>query len=195
MSSQPKRVGFFLLAGYDLNMEIKKNIPLAQYTTFRIGGAAKFFVEAKDEEEILGALKFAQKKNLPVFVLGGGSNILVSGQGFSGLVIKIRNTKYEIRNTIVECGAGCLLSKIVSESVKAGLTGLEWAAGIPGTIGGAVRGNAGAFGSSMAEMVENVRVLENPNLSKVRPFVQGSTFPLADKSANSSRSNLKVARM
>src|SRR3989339_488144 len=120
-------------------MKIQKNIPLASYTTFKIGGPAMFFCEAKDEEEILEALTFAREKKLPVFVLGGGSNVLVSDKGFGGIVIKIQNTKYKIQDTSIECGAGCILSKIVSESVKAGLTGLEWAAGIPGTIGGAVR--------------------------------------------------------
>ena len=141
-------------------MKIQENIPLAPYTTFKIGGPARFFCEAKREDEIIEALKFAKEKSIPVFVLGGGSNILVSGKGFDGLVIKISNFKFQISNYSITCDSGYLLSKIVSESVKAGLTGLEWAAGIPGTIGGAVRGNAGAFGSSMSVIVENVKVLE-----------------------------------
>jgi len=151
-------------------LNIQRNISLAKYTTLKVGGAARFFCEAKSEKEILEAVKFAEEKNLPVFVLGGGSNILVNDQGFSGLVIKILNTKHEIRNTIVECGAGASLSKIVQESIKAGLTGLEWAAGIPGTVGGAVRGNAGAFGGCMAEVVHSVKVIEIPNFSKARLF-------------------------
>ena len=141
-------------------MKIQENISLAQYTTFKIGGPARFFCEAESEKEILEALKFAQGKSLPVFVLGGGSNVLVSDKGFDGLVIKIKNSKLKIKNFTMECGAGCQLSKIVSESVKADLTGLEWAAGIPGTIGGAVRGNAGAFGSSMGEIIESVKVMD-----------------------------------
>jgi UDP-N-acetylmuramate dehydrogenase len=159
-------------------MNIQKNIPLAPYTTFKIGGPARFFCEAENEEEILEALKLAQKKKLPVFVLGGGSNVLVSDKGFDGLVIKI--SKFpptgdhpqgdKIQDTKIECGAGCQLSKIVSESVKSGLSGLEWAAGIPGTVGGAVRGNAGAYGGTMGEIVESVKVLEIPNFSKARLF-------------------------
>jgi UDP-N-acetylmuramate dehydrogenase len=147
-------------------MNIQENIPLAPYTTFRIGGPAKFFVEAGKEDEIVEALEFAKEKNLPVFVLGGGSNVLVSDKGFDGLVIKIHNTLYKIHNTSIECDSGCLLSKIVSESVKAGLTGLEWAAGIPGTIGGAVRGNAGAraLGGEMADAVKSVNVLDVDDL-------------------------------
>src|SRR4030042_435298 len=155
-------------------MKIQKNIPLAPYTTFRIGGAARFFCEAKSEEDILEALKFAKEKSLPVFVLGGGSNVLVSDKGFDGLVLKISNFKFQISNLRIICDSGCLLGKIVNESVKAGLTGLEWAAGIPGTIGGAVRGNAGAYGGCMADAVESVRVLEIANLFKVRPFPSSS---------------------
>jgi UDP-N-acetylmuramate dehydrogenase len=147
-------------------MNIQKNIPLAPYTTFKIGGPAKFFVEAGDEDEIVEALEFAKEKNLPVFVLGGGSNILVSDKGFDGIIIKILNTKYDILDTKIECGAGCQLSTIVSESVKASFTGLEWAAGIPGMIGGAVRGNAGAkaLGGEMSDVVESVKVLDMDDL-------------------------------
>jgi len=151
-------------------MNIQKNIPLVQYTTFKIGGAAKFFCEAKDEDDIIKALKFAQENKLPVFILGGGSNVLVSDKGFDGLVIKILNTRYNIQDTKIECGAGCPLSKIVNESIKSSLTGLEWAAGIPGTVGGAVRGNAGAFGATMGDAIESVRVLDITNFSKARLF-------------------------
>ena len=145
-------------------MEIKENIPLAQYTTLKIGGAARFFCEAKNKKEILEALKFARKKKMPVFVLGGGSNILMSDKGFEGVVVRIMNYELGVRDTNIECGAGVSLSKIVSESVKAGFSGLEWAAGIPGTVGGAVRGNAGAFGGEMAETIESVKVLDMNDL-------------------------------
>jgi UDP-N-acetylmuramate dehydrogenase len=141
-------------------MNIQENILLASYTTIKIGGPAKFFVEAESEDDIIEALNYAKEKNLSVFILGGGSNVLFSDQGFDGMVIRIMNYELGIRNANIECGAGVPLSKIVSESVKAGLTGLEWAAGIPGTIGGAVVGNAGAFGGEMSELVENVRVLD-----------------------------------
>ena len=162
-------------------MNIQKNIPLAPYTTFKIGGPAKFFVEAKDEDEIVEALEFAKEKNLPVFILGGGSNLLVSDKGFGGLVIKMSMSGWKLNfhdgslASKIECDSGCLLSKIVNESVKNGLIGLEWAAGIPGgTIGGAVRGNAGAFGGTMGEIVESVKVLEIPNFSKARLFPSSS---------------------
>ncbi|HLM83918.1 MAG TPA: FAD-binding protein, partial [Candidatus Bathyarchaeia archaeon] len=176
-------------------MKIKENIPLAPYTTFKIGGPARFFCEAENEHEILEALKFAKEKDLPVFVLGGGSNVLVSDKGFDGLVVKINLNVWRFdlhdggQTSIANCDAGCMLSKIVNESVKAGLTGLEWAAGIPGTVGGAVRGNAGAYGGCLADCVESVKVLEISNFSKVRPFPsssgavgipQGQTFSSQD---------------
>jgi len=157
-------------------MNIKENILLSKYTTLKIGGAARFFCEAKDEKEIREALKFAQEKKMPVFVLGGGSNILVSDRGFDGLVIKINNSEWRFdlhfgdRISTIECGAGCNLGTIVNESVKAGFSGLEWAAGIPGTVGGAIRGNAGAFGGEIAEAVESAKVIEIPNFSKARLF-------------------------
>jgi UDP-N-acetylmuramate dehydrogenase len=147
-------------------MNIRKNIPLAQYTTFKIGGPAKFFCEAAQEEEILEALKFAKEKSFPVFILGGGSNVLVSDKGFDGLVIKISNFKFRISNLRIICDGGLSLGKAVSESVKAGLTGIEWAAGIPGTVGGAVRGNAGAkaLGGEMSDNIDSVRVLNVADL-------------------------------
>ena len=139
-------------------INVQKNVLLAPYTTFKIGGPAKFFTEVKNEKELIEALTYAEKNDLEYFVLAGGSNVLISDNGFNGLVIKICDMRYAIRDTRVECGAGILLSKIVSKTAEAGLSGLEWAAGIPGTIGGAVRGNAGAFGGCMADAVKKVRV-------------------------------------
>jgi UDP-N-acetylmuramate dehydrogenase len=144
---------------------IRKNVPLAPYTTFKIGGKAKYFYEAKSKEDLVKAIKAAKEAGLPFFILGGGSNVLVSDKGFDGLVIKIQNTKYEIQDTRIVADAGVLLSKLVDESVKVGLTGLEWAAGIPGTVGGAVRGNANAFGVSMSDVVKNIRNYEDIILS------------------------------
>jgi UDP-N-acetylmuramate dehydrogenase len=146
-------------------MEIKENIPLSQYTTLKIGGPARFFTEAGSEDEILGALNFAKEKGIPVFILGGGSNILVSDKGFDGLVIKTANCKLQIANLQIICDSGCSLSKVVSESIEAGFAGLEWAAGIPGTLGGAIRGNAGAFGSSISETVDSVKVIDTKKIN------------------------------
>ena len=162
---------------YDLDkvQNIRKNIPLAPYTTFKIGGPAKYFYEAKSKEDLIKVIKAAKKAGMPFFILGGGSNILVSDKGFNGLVVQVSSFpglakrsgagKFQVSGNRIVADAGALLGKLVDESVKAGLTGLEWAAGIPGTVGGAVKGNAGAFGVSMNDIVKNIRNYEGIILS------------------------------
>ena len=149
------------------SLNIQQNIPLAQYTTFKIGGPAKFFCEVKNEKELLEALQYAKDNSLKFFALGGGSNILVSDDGFDGLMIHIQDTRDKIQDTKIECGAGLKLSEAVKIATDNSLTGMEWAVGIPGTIGGAVQGNAGAFGFSMSDITENVKVLDGSNLKVV----------------------------
>jgi len=149
---------------------IQKNVLLAPYTTFKIGGPAKYFVETKSVEEIQEFCKWAQDKNIPIFVLGGGSNVLISDKGFDGLVLKIQNAKIKIQNDnskskIITAEAGVQLAKLVSETAKRGLSGLEWAVGIPGTVGGAIAGNASCFGGQMADVIEKVQVLDLNDLS------------------------------
>lgn len=144
-------------------INIQENVILAPYTNFKIGGSARYFTEVKNEEELKESLAYAQANQLEFFVLSGGSNVLFSDKGFNGLVIRIQNTKYKILDTKIECGAGVSLAKIVNLTIENSLTGFEWAAGIPGTIGGAVRGNAGAFGSDMNNIVEKVSVFAREN--------------------------------
>lgn len=165
-----------------VRLNIQKNIPLAPLTTFKIGGPAKFFVEVSDEKALLEALQYARENSLKIFVLGGGSNILVSDEGFDGLVIKITTniSKQKINamtsdvllgdddaqrrtSAMLECWAGESLSGLVNFARDNSLSGLEWAAGIPGTVGGAVRGNAGAYGGCMADCVESVKILKITN--------------------------------
>ena len=143
--------------------EIKRDISLKEFTTFKIGGKARYFLEAKKREDLISVLKLAKKFKIPFFILGGGSNILVSDRGFNGLIVKMKNTKYEVKDGLIFCEAGAPLSSLVSMAAKNNLTGLEWAAGIPGTIGGAIYGNAGAFGSSIGEIVKEVEVLKIKN--------------------------------
>ncbi len=142
---------------------IQKNILLKNYTTFKIGGKAKYFYVAKTKENLIKAIKMAKELKLPFFVLGGGSNLLISDNGFKGLVIKIENLKLKIENSKLITDAGVSLSKLVDISTKRGLTDLEWATGIPGTVGGAVNGNAGAFGKSMKYIVKKVEVFDVKN--------------------------------
>jgi len=141
-------------------LNIQKDIKLSDYSTFRIGGEAKFFATVKDEEELLEAINYAKENNLKFFILGGGSNILFADEGFKGLIIKIHNTSYIIHNTSIDCGAGLLLSQAVNIAKDNNLTGMEWASGIPGTIGGAIFGNTGAFGGDMGNSVLEVKIYD-----------------------------------
>lgn len=141
---------------------VKKNILLKKHTTFKIGGPAKYFLVAKGKNSLLTAVKVAKKIKLPVFVLGGGSNLLVSDKGFNGLVIKIQSKEPIIlkKNNIIKASTGIKLGKMVRFSINKSLQGLEWAGGLPGTFGGAIRGNAGAFGGEMKDSVISVQALD-----------------------------------
>jgi len=147
--------------------KVKENILLKDHTTWRIGGPAKYFLEAANAQELTAALQFSREATLPYFILGGGSNILASDKGFKGLVIKIRFLDLEIKEEgskiKVLAGAGLQLGFLCNKLMEGQATGMEWAASIPGTLGGAVFGNAGAFGPSMADSVEWVEVLEIKN--------------------------------
>jgi UDP-N-acetylmuramate dehydrogenase len=146
-------------------IEIKKNIPLAPYTTFKIGGPAKYFAEAKSVEEIEELCRWAKKEKVPIFALGGGSHVLISDKGFGGLVIKIKNSNFKFRNSELYADAGVSLAKIVAETAGKGLSGLEWAIGIPGTVGGAVCDNSGAYGKEIADIFESAEVFDLKKMS------------------------------
>jgi UDP-N-acetylmuramate dehydrogenase len=137
---------------------IKKDIALSDYTTFKIGGPAKYFYVAESQEELLKAISLAKELNLPFFVLGGGSNLLVSDQGFDGLVIKNQCSNLEVQDNYIFVESGVLLNHLVSISMENSLGGLEWGGGIYGTVGGAIRGNAGAFGEAIGDVVKEVEV-------------------------------------
>jgi len=147
---------------------LRKNVLLKNYTTFKIGGKAQYFFVAKNKESIIKTVKTAKKLKIPFFILSGGSNLLISDKGFEGLIIKIRNSRFEIRNSYLCAEAGVKMSKLVRETGKLGLAGLEWAAGIPGTLGGAIRGNAGAFGKETKDNIFEVEILDGKgNLKKL----------------------------
>lgn len=139
-------------------LNIQKDVPLAPLTTFHIGGKADYFVETNGTAELAEALEYAEKNNLPVCVLGGGSNIIFPDKGFGGLVIKIRAGGIQISGEKVLAGAGVLLFDVVRFASSAGLAGLERLAGIPGSLGGAIRGNAGAFGTTIGDRIVSVKV-------------------------------------
>lgn len=141
-------------------LNIKENISLADYTTFKTGGTAKYFFEADSIESLKEILIWAKNNSCDFFVLGGGSNVLISDSGFNGVVIRIshfwKGQGLKIDDSAIIVDAGILLSKILLVAKENCLSGLEWAVGIPGTIGGATRGNSGAFGKGTGDFVESV---------------------------------------
>ena len=142
----------------------QKNVLLKKYTSFRIGGRTKYFFSAKTKVDLLKAINAAKKIKLPIFILGAGSNLLLSGKMFNGVVVRIENSACDILNSKVTVGAGLPLAKLLNISAKNGLAGLEWAVGIPGTVGGAIYGNAGSFGKSTKDVVKKVEVLDVKDL-------------------------------
>ena len=135
--------------------------PMAAHTTFRIGGPADYFVMPETVEELANVLKLCREENVPYFILGNGSNLLVGDKGFSGVVIQLYKNfdGLSIEGTKVTAKSGAMLIRVAKEAAKAGLTGLEFASGIPGTIGGAMVMNAGAYGGEMKDVVTAVTVL------------------------------------
>jgi len=141
-------------------MKIEENISLSSLTTFKVGGVARYFVSVFEKQDLLDSLSWAKDKGLPIFILGGGSNVLISDSGFPGLVIKIQIKGILIDGLNIIVSAGENLAKLVQISAEHSLSGLEWAVGIPGTIGGAIRGNAGAFGNSFSDNLKEVEAVE-----------------------------------
>ncbi len=135
--------------------------PMSKHTTFRVGGNADYFVVAKTKEEIKDILALCKEEHIPYYILGNGSNLLVGDKGYRGVIIQIWKAMSEIsiEENCIRVQAGALLSKIGNMALDAGLTGFEFAAGIPGSIGGAVVMNAGAYGGEMKDVLKEVTVL------------------------------------
>ena len=152
-------------------MKFQKNISLAKHTTFKIGGPAKYFCIAESKEDIIEAIKKAKEKKLPLFILGNGSNVLALDEGFDGLVIKIETRSLSTDRDRVSAEAGAKLKDLLRLSAREGLTGLEWIAGIPGTVGGAIYGNAQAFDGKMSNLIKSVEVLDDRSL-KIKKISQ-----------------------
>ncbi len=156
-------------------LNIQENVPLAPMTSFRIGGPAKFYVEVKSVEELKEALSYAKEKNLDYYVLAGGTNLLISDNGFAGLIIRIKFSEIKVNaDGLVEASAGTPLIKVVNFSAENGFTGIESLAGVPGTFGGAVRGNAGAFGTEIGSHILEVTAL-NVETLEIEKFKQASS--------------------
>jgi UDP-N-acetylmuramate dehydrogenase len=145
-------------------MMIQENVPLAPLTTFKVGGPARFYVEATTEREVIQAVEHARSRELPLFVLGGGSNLVVSDHGFQGLVLRIAVGGVVERETNgkreFEAGGGEEWDALVALSVARNCAGIETLSGIPGTVGGTPVQNVGAYGQEVAETITSVRVLD-----------------------------------
>ncbi|HTW44968.1 MAG TPA: UDP-N-acetylmuramate dehydrogenase [Acidobacteriaceae bacterium] len=148
-------------------MEFREQVPLAPYTTFRIGGPARWFAEAASEAEILEAVEFAREHGLPLFALGGGSNVLAADAGYPGLVMRVALKGIVQQGDAFEVGAGEDWDGFVAYAVERGYAGIECLAGIPGTVGGTPIQNVGAYGQEVAETVAQVRALHVPTLEFV----------------------------
>jgi UDP-N-acetylmuramate dehydrogenase len=138
---------------------VKKGELLKNHTTYRIGGPADLYLAVNNAAEAAKAVKCAKEDGLPVFVLGGGSNILVADAGVRGLVIVYGGREVKVEGSRLIADAGAITFLAVKMSTEAGLAGLEWAAGIPGTIGGAIRGNAAAYGGETKNPIETVEAV------------------------------------
>ena len=142
-------------------LQIRKEIPLAPFTTFGIGGAARYFVVATTEEEVVEAVSWAKEHGVPLFVLGGGSNLLVRDSGFAGLVLKMAVMGVEAcAGNVFDVGAGEVWDRFVERMVLLGMAGVECLAGIPGSVGGTPVQNVGAYGQEVAETIESVRAFD-----------------------------------
>ena len=144
--------------------KIKYNEPMAKHTSFKIGGPAQCFINAESVEEIKQICKVASKNDINLTIIGNGSNLLVTDNGINGIVVKVNIKKFELEfsndDVSLIVGAGNKLGEIAQKLLRNEITGFEFAAGIPGTIGGAVRMNAGAYGKEMKDIVETVKCMD-----------------------------------
>ena len=148
-------------------MNILTNIPLSEFCSYKTGGNAEYFASPKSETELISVMKYARENNLPVTYLGSGSNVLISDDGVKGLVIVLSELEKNITaadadgGVYVTAGAGVPLDELVAYCVENGYGGLENLSGIPGSVGGAVVMNAGAFGTEMKDVVETIRLTDS----------------------------------
>lgn len=140
---------------------VKTEEPMKRHTTFQVGGAADYFVTPENSRELKAVLALCREEAIPFFILGNGSNLLVSDSGYRGVIVHIGRPMAElsIEGTTITAGAGVTLARLAQAAMEAELTGLEFASGIPGTLGGALVMNAGAYGGEMAQVVKNASIL------------------------------------
>ncbi len=154
-----------LLGAFGPNLEFARE--LAPLTSYRTGGRARYFYSARSGSEVTRAIESARRLHIPHFVLGGGTNLLVSDDGYDGLVIKVDVVGLKIRDeATIEVGAGEELMALVDFATENSVTGMEFAAGIWGSVGGAIYGNAGAFGGEIGNVIESIRLVDHDGTLK-----------------------------
>jgi UDP-N-acetylmuramate dehydrogenase len=156
--------------------QFKENVPLSKFSHYKIGGPARFFFDARSASEVRWAVKEAKKRKLPVFVLGGGTNVLISDAGFDGLVLRVAIKDIKVKGTTVTVGAGVPMADLLKCAVAHSLAGMEWAGGLPGTVGGAVRGNAGCFGGETKDGVVSVTSFDIKKMALVTRTARTCAF-------------------
>lgn len=174
-------------------MIVDHDAPIGVMTTYRVGGAARFLARVDSEEDLAAAAAFVQKQDLDVLVVGKGSNLLVADAGFDGVAI-VLGPAFEtvtIDQTLVTAGGAAPLPVVARRSAAAALTGFEWAVGVPGSIGGAVRMNAGGHGSDMAAVLERVRVVDLANGDD--GWMAAAALDLAYRHSSIARTQLVIA--
>ena len=148
-----------------LNCVVRYDEPLKNHTTFKIGGNCIALIEPREISDIIEAVKICRKNNIKFFVIGNGSNLLVPDEGYNGVIIKLKSefSTIEVEGDYLIVNSGAKLSEVYTVAYENSLTGFEFASGIPGTIGGAIYMNAGAYGGEMKDIVESVEVLDLDN--------------------------------
>jgi UDP-N-acetylmuramate dehydrogenase len=149
------------------NLTVFAGAPLSRYTRFAIGGPADLYAETENEEAFKAAMAAARASGMDVMVIGGGTNLIVSDDGFRGIVLRYRGERLLAANGRVQAYAGAVLQDLVDFAIARGLVGLETLAGIPGSVGAAVYGNAGAYGHSISERVVRVRFLDGSTVRSI----------------------------
>lgn len=148
--------------------EITEHEPMARHTSFRVGGSSRLYLVASDPEQVIASIQAAEALAIPWMVYGGGSNLLVADEGYEGLIIQMVNRAFRIEGTHVFAESGCITGLLSRKTVEAGLTGFEWAIGVPGTIGGAIYGNAGCYGGEVKDHLVSVDVYHVAKKERVR---------------------------
>jgi UDP-N-acetylmuramate dehydrogenase len=148
-------------------LSILENAPLSRYTRFEVGGPARILADASTEQALVSAVHLIAETGMPSTVIGGGTNLVVSDSGFPGVVLRYTNAAVEIDGTTVNSAAGTVLQRLVDSTIASGLRGLETMTGIPGWVGGALYGNAGAYGRSVHELVQSVRFFDSVRVCEI----------------------------